>query len=58
MIDTEWDEQKNQRNKRRRGLSFETAELVFDDPYARMEENRVVEGEQRFWTVVWSEISF
>lgn len=29
-----WDEAKNQRNERKHGLNFETAQLVFDDPLA------------------------
>lgn len=27
-----WDENKNRRNQQKHGLSFETAQLVFDDP--------------------------
>ena len=30
----EWDENKNRTNRRKHGLSFETASLVFDDPMA------------------------
>jgi uncharacterized DUF497 family protein len=29
-----WDPEKNRTNQRKHGLSFETAELVFDDPLA------------------------
>ena len=29
-----WDERKNQVNKRKHGLSFETAQYVFADPFA------------------------
>jgi uncharacterized DUF497 family protein len=29
-----WDGEKNRRNRRVHGLSFETAQLVFDDPLA------------------------
>ncbi len=29
----EWDEEKNRSNKRKHGISFETAAHVFDDPY-------------------------
>ena len=29
-----WDEDKNRANVRKHGLSFETAQLVFDDPLA------------------------
>lgn len=28
-----WDENKNKSNKLKHGISFETAEKVFDDPY-------------------------
>lgn len=34
-----WDPRKNQTNKRRHGFSFETAKLVFDDPYALSQED-------------------
>jgi uncharacterized protein len=30
----EWDEQKNRQNLRKHDVRFETAMLVFDDPYA------------------------
>jgi uncharacterized DUF497 family protein len=30
----EWDEEKNQKNRSKHGLDFETAALVFDDPLA------------------------
>jgi uncharacterized DUF497 family protein len=30
----EWDEAKNQRNLLKHGVRFETATLIFDDPYA------------------------
>ena len=29
-----WDEEKNDANRKKHGLSFETAQLVFDDPFA------------------------
>ena len=32
-IPTEWDDEKNQNNIRKHGLSFETAEMVFADQY-------------------------
>ena len=28
----EWDEAKNERNKTKHGIDFETAQLAFDDP--------------------------
>jgi uncharacterized DUF497 family protein len=43
----EWDKVKNRRNFGKHKISFETARLVFDDPYARSVQDRVVEGEER-----------
>ncbi len=34
-----WDPEKNRENRRRHGLSFETALLVFDDPLAATRED-------------------
>jgi hypothetical protein len=47
----EWDEDKSRRNLEKHRISFETAKLVFDDPYARSIQNRVVAGEERWQTV-------
>jgi uncharacterized DUF497 family protein len=47
----EWDEAKNRRNIEKHRISFETARLVFDDPYARSAQDRVVDGEERWQTV-------
>ncbi len=33
-MDWTWSDEKNRTNKRDHGLSFETAKLVFDDPFA------------------------
>ena len=46
-----WDEAKAASNKRKHGIDFEEAMLVFDDPYAIFEEDRVVEGEIRWRTL-------
>lgn len=46
-----WDERKNRVNKRKHGVSFETAILVFDDPYHVSREDREVEGELRWQTI-------
>ncbi|MGH6842590.1 MAG: BrnT family toxin [Methylocella sp.] len=35
-----WDREKNRTNKRKHGLSFETAKLVFDDRLARTPSGR------------------
>ena len=46
-----WDERKNQLNKRKHHVSFETAVLVFDDPYHLTRQDREVEGEPRWQTM-------
>ena len=45
-----WDENKNRDNKRKHGLSFETATLVFDDPLMahRPDQNS---NEERWHTI-------
>ncbi len=47
----EWDEAKSRRNLKKHKVSFETARLVFDDPYARSIQDRVVDGEERWQTL-------
>ncbi|SRR6266567_2993873 len=47
----EWDEVKNSRNFSKHNISFETATLVFDDPFARTVQDRVVESEERWQTL-------
>ena len=46
-----WDERKNRVNQRKHGVSFETAILVFDDPYHLTRQDREVEGEPRWQTI-------
>jgi len=46
-----WDERKNRVNKRKHGISFETAVLVFDDPYQISRQDREVDGELRWQTL-------
>ena len=46
-----WDENKNTENKRKHGISFETAELVFDDPFHVSRQDRIENGEERWQTV-------
>lgn len=46
-----WDERKNRANRRKHGISFETAALVFDDPYHLSTQDREVEGESRWQTI-------
>jgi uncharacterized protein len=48
MIRFEWDETKAESNVRKHGVSFDDALSVFDDPYAILEQDRVVEGEARW----------
>ena len=46
-----WDERKNRINKRKHGVSFETAIAVFDDPYHLTRQDREVDGEPRWQTI-------
>ena len=43
----EWDEQKNRQNLRKQDVRFETAVLVFDDPYAITQRDVTFEDEKR-----------
>jgi uncharacterized protein len=47
----EWDEAKNRWNLRKHGVSFETAQLVFDDPHHLSVQDREVGGEERWRTL-------
>jgi len=47
----EWDEKKNQSNRAKHGLSFETARLVFDDPFHLSIQDRFSGGEERWQTI-------
>jgi len=49
----EWDEQKNEVNRNKHGLSFEVAARVFEDPNVFLFIDRVVGGEER-----WHPIGF
>lgn len=51
MIDFDWDEEKNERNRTKHGIDFAAAQLVFDDPYHVSFVANVVEGEER-WTAI------
>jgi uncharacterized DUF497 family protein len=46
-----WDEAKNRVNRRKHGVSFETASRVFEDPASLSYMERVVEGEKRWHTI-------
>jgi Ribonuclease toxin, BrnT, of type II toxin-antitoxin system len=47
----EWDEQKNRQNLRKHDVRFETAMLVFDDPYGLTQRDFTFEDEERWITV-------
>ena len=51
MVYFEWDEAKAIRNKRKHGIGFEDAMLVFADPYAWIDQDRIEEGEARWQTL-------
>ena len=47
----EWDANKNLANERKHGVDFETAARAFADPLALSEQDRVEDGEARWWTL-------
>jgi uncharacterized DUF497 family protein len=47
----EWDEAKAESNLRKHGISFDDAIEVFYDPYAVIEQDRVMDGELR-WQLI------
>lgn len=51
MIRFEWDEAKNRSNKRKHGIDFETAQLIFDDPRCISFAERVSDGEERWHAI-------
>jgi uncharacterized protein len=46
-----WDERKNRANRKKHRISFETAALVFDDPFHISVQDREVDGEARWQTI-------
>ena len=46
-----WDETKNTSNRQKHRVSFETAQLVFDDPFHVSRQDRTENGEQRWQTI-------
>ena len=46
-----WDDEKSRRNLVKHKVSFETAPLVFDDPYSISRLDRVTEAEERWHTL-------
>jgi uncharacterized DUF497 family protein len=47
----EWDEHKNQQNKRKHGVRFEVAAFVFDDPWALTKRDELQGAEERWLTL-------
>ena len=47
----EWDGRKAEINFRKHGVRFEEAALVFGDPFALSEQDRIENGEQRWQTI-------
>jgi len=47
----EWDDGKNRQDIRKHDVSFETAVLVFDDPYALTQRDMTFEAEERWITL-------
>jgi uncharacterized protein len=50
-VQFDWDHAKNRSNLRKHGIDFETAILVFDDPYSVATLDRVIHGEERWRTI-------
>lgn len=46
-----WDENKNRINRRKHGVSFETAARVFEDPNVVSYRDRVVDEEERWHSI-------
>ena len=51
MIRFEWDEAKNRSNRKKHGIDFETAQLVFEDPHCISFVERVSNGEERWHAI-------
>jgi hypothetical protein len=48
----EWNQEKNRLNQlKHRGIAFESAALVFDDPHVIFRKDRIVSGEQRWHAI-------
>ena len=47
----EWDDKKSASNLRKHGIGFDTAELVFDDPWQVPILDHDVDGEERWQTI-------
>jgi uncharacterized protein len=51
MVRFEWHKAKNRSNKRKHGIDFETAQLVFDDPHCISFVERINDGEERWHAI-------
>lgn len=51
MTQFSWDERKSGANRRKHGVSFETATLVFADPHVIFAQDREVNGEPRWQAI-------
>jgi len=51
MLRFEWDDEKDEVNLRKHRIEFETAKLVFDDPYCLTFVERVEDGEERWHAI-------
>jgi len=51
MVWFEWDEAKAKTNERKHGVHFDDAILVFADPFAITEQDRIEGGELRWQTI-------
>jgi uncharacterized DUF497 family protein len=51
MVRFEWDGAKNASNKAKHGVDFETAQLVFDDPFCITFVERIAKGEGRWHAI-------
>ena len=47
----EWDAAKAQSNLSKHGVAFEDAAFVWLDPFLRVEFDRHVDGEERWWAI-------
>jgi hypothetical protein len=47
----EWDDAKNESNRKKHKVSFEVASLVFDDPHVLVFIERVEDGEERWHAI-------
>ena len=52
MVWFEWDDVKASTNERKHGVRFDDAMLVFSDPYALVEQDRIEGGELRWQPLV------